>query len=315
MKQLLILLCLCTISVGFGQDERKDSSQIQNSKTSTHIHISGTKLSIIPPSGFKIATAFTGLEKGESALIQVYDLVGGNFYTNANKFTKERFEKSGVTVFDYQEMTINGYSGKYIHLQGNPDKKGISLVFGDETFTAMIMALYIDNSDNTAEQIKDALFSSVYEKDLPIDPFETAVFNLDDSNTKFKYAKSAANTFIYSINGSNELDANRDSIMVVLPFPADASMTAKSIAEQMIGSLRNNGLSEIKILSTSNNALNNYPAYQIKMEGKLNGSPSKLLVQTVTHGENAVVFKGFLKEKSNAVIEDFEALIKTLRMK
>ena len=315
MKYLLIATLLLIVLPTAGQTSSKDNLIISNQKTAKHINIPGTKLFMIPPDDFSIATAFTGLEKGQNALIQVYDLVGGNFYSNADKFSKERFQQSGATVFDYQEMTINGFPAKYIHMQADPDKKAYSLVFGDESFSVMIMALYTQKDGRTEEQIKKSLLSATYQKDLPIDPFAAAAFELDDSNTKFKFAKSAANMFIYSVNGIDNPDTNRDSIMLVLPVPTDSSMTAKSISEQMVGSLKSNGLSDAKIISTSDDALNDYSAYQIKIEGVMNGNPSKLLVQTVTHGNNAVVFEGFLKEKSSAVIEDFEALIATLKMK
>ncbi len=316
MKELLRIVFVLFISISaFGQSEENSGSEILNLLTEEHVVIPGTKLSIIAPEGFEIADNFTGLEKKDVAVIQVYDLVGGNFLKNAAIFSKKTFEDKGATVFDYQEITINGFAAKFIHMQGNPDVKGYSLVFGDTTFSAMIMALYPAEDTKTGLQIKEALFSSIYEKDKAIDPLEAAFFELDDSNTKFKYAQSAANMFIYSADGIKKLNYRNESMLIVMPIPTDSAMTPKKVSDQMIDALKGNGLTNIKVISTSEEKLNDYSAYQIQVEGEINGSASTVLVQTVTHGENTVVIEGFSKEKSAAVIEDFKALIATIKMK
>ncbi|WP_109301812.1 hypothetical protein [Aquimarina sp. AU474] len=316
MKQLLriVFVLLASISA-FSQTEQNTGSNIVNQHTEKHVVIPGTKLSIIPPEEFEVATNFTGLEKKDVSVIQIYDLVGGNFLKNASIFSKQTFEDKGAKVFDYQEITINGFAAKFIHMQGNPEVKGYSLVFGDTTFSAMIMALYPAEDTQTGLQIKKALFSSIYEKDKPIDPLEAAFFELDDSKTKFKYASSAANMFIYSADGIKKSNYKDESMLIVMPIPTDSEMTPKNVSDQMIDGLKGNGLTNVKVISTSEEKLNDYPAYQIQVEGVMNGYASTVLVQTVTHGENTVVIEGFSKEKSAAVIEDFKALIATIKMK
>jgi hypothetical protein len=56
-----------------------------------YLQIAGTRVFIKAPAGFEPISGFTGLRKGEMSMIQVFDLGGGNFYTNAASFSKEEF--------------------------------------------------------------------------------------------------------------------------------------------------------------------------------------------------------------------------------
>src|SRR5574337_737724 len=193
MKNNPILLLLVALAF-FGCEPAKNNptpNAIKNSKSEKHINIPGTRLFIIPPENFHTATNFTGLQKDASTAIQVYDLIGGNYYTNAATFNKESFEAKGAKVFEYKVLSVNGYPGKFIYMQGDNNTKECSLVFGDSTFSTMLMGLYPASDESTGEEIRQAFFSIVYDIKLKPDPWTGTFFTLDDSQTRFKFVRAA----------------------------------------------------------------------------------------------------------------------------
>src|ERR1700749_2945507 len=109
----LLSLFLFTSLAAIGQTPANTiKASINNKKTTAHINIPGTRVYIIPAAGFKPAISFTGIQKGAQSAINVYDLVGGDFYSNAAQFSKSDFLYRGIKVLDYRELTIDGYPAK-----------------------------------------------------------------------------------------------------------------------------------------------------------------------------------------------------------
>src|SRR6185437_8399292 len=102
MRKIIYSFLLISFTACGQTTTNKINSDIQNSKTSKHINIPGTRLYIIPPPGFIVSKTFLGLQKGENSMINIMDLIGGNFNTNTATFNKEEFEKKGAKVFDFK---------------------------------------------------------------------------------------------------------------------------------------------------------------------------------------------------------------------
>jgi len=115
MNILLFLLLLSSITVCGQSSGEKIHAHIDNTKTLAHIRIPGTRLYIIPPPHFTVATSIVGLKKGEQAAMQIFDLVGGNFYTNAATFSKFEFLSRGAKVSDYNNPPLYLYIIGTIH--------------------------------------------------------------------------------------------------------------------------------------------------------------------------------------------------------
>lgn len=291
------------------------ASWSQSPADAKHTNIPGTKVSLIVPEEYDIATSFTGLERGDDVAIQVYDLAGGNYFTNAASFSKEKFETAGATVYSYEETKVNNFLAKFIHMQGDAMLESFGLVFGDSTFSVMIMALFPSDDEKTKEQIKATILSAVYEKDKVVDPFENVFFSIDDANTDLKFAKSAANLFVYTLNGDDKDSYQNEPFMIVLPLPADESMTPKDLCLQMILGLESKGLTGVKITDSSDDKVNDYPAYRLQAQGKMDGDESVIFIQTVIAGSKAVIMQGISRKQFQEAIEDFEALSSTIKIK
>jgi hypothetical protein len=315
MRKLLYSFLLLSLTACGQTSTIQINENISNTKTNKHINIPGTRLYLIPPPGFKVASTFIGLQKGETSIFNIYDLVGGNINTNAATFNKAEFEKQGAKVFDFKEIKVDGFPGKYIHMQGDASAKSYSIVFGDTTFTTMIMTIYPVGDEKTGNEIISSLNTIYYDKDKKIDPFETANFTLDDKVSKFKFFRYSANLFIYTVDGTEHKEDKDAPVILVSQLPKDNTMTAKSIAEMMISKAQQYGLTNIELKNTTTDKINGYEAYQTEVHGQMQGKPGLLFYCVLTKKDKAIALQGISKKDNQANIEEFKKLANTVRIK
>lgn len=315
MKKILYLFLLVSLTACGQTSNEKIKSVIDNSKTSKHFNIPGTRLYIVPPPNFKVATNFIGLQKSDKAMFNIYDLVGGNFYTNAATFSKEAFEKQGARVFDFKDIKVNGYPAKFISLQGDLTTKAYALVFGDTTFSTMIMAIYPVTDDVTGIEIINSLNSIWYDKNKKIDPFETANFSLDEKVSKFKFLQYSANLYIYSIGGIDNKGDKDAPMVLVSQFPKDNTMTVKSIADMMLVKIQQYGLTNPQIKTASTQKVNGYDTYETEVYGQMQGANSLLYYLVVAKDDKAIVVQGIAKKDIENNLVEFRKLANTIQVK
>jgi len=308
MKNNLILLFLILFHIAsFAQN--KDPIE------KNRLNIPSTRVSIVPPNEFQIASSFVGLQKGETSGIQIYELVGGNFSNNGKTFNKENFENNGAKVSNYEEIKIDGFSAKFIEMQGSPNQKSIVLVFGDETFSVMIMSLFPSNDGNLKDEIKKSILSIKYDKNKIINDFEAVIFELDDSRTKLKFAKKAASAFLYSNGGIKKDSYKNEPVMLVITLPKEDYWTPKDASIKMLDGLKSNGYTDVKIIKTDNEKLNNLSCNRLLTEGILNNKTCKVFIQTVIIDDAFVVMQGISYHNFANELNDFKELGKTIKRK
>jgi len=275
-QSLTVLFMLISVMV-FAQEET--------------VIVTGTRVSMPEPEGFTKSAQFAGYQKGETAMINVMDLNGGNFYSNAATFSKENFESKGVEVLEYEELTIGGFPAKFIKVIAEDQSHMMNAVFGDSTFSVMIMGAYLPEDEAAEETIRKSILSAGYNKDFEVDPFSNAFFSLDDSKSRLKYANAAAGMFMYSIDGKDG-NAPDQPMALVLPLPKDVFTTAKSMAESMIIGLQGKGMTDIEYINESDDAINGYDAYEIWATGIMGDANANILVQAIVKGENLLIIQG-----------------------
>jgi hypothetical protein len=297
------------------QSADKIKTSIRNTKTAKHINIPGTRLFIIPPAGFTVSKTITGLQKGETSMVNVMDLVGGNFYSNTANFSKAGFEQKGIRVFDYREIKVNGFPAKYMLMQGDPDTKMVSLVFGDTSFSTMIMAIYPPTDEATGKQLIAALNTIHYDKRKKIDPFENAFFSLDDRNSTFKFFQYNTNMYLYTPGGMDNRKNSEIPFLVVTQLPGEAGVTAKIVADKMSDRMEQYGFSNTETRNVSQEKINGYETYQAEIYGDIKGTRSVFYQCVVVAGDKIVSMQGMAKIDLETNVNAFRELAKTVRIK
>jgi hypothetical protein len=315
MKKLLILILL------FGMIACKQSKtdsinpNMQNTRTGKHINIPGTRLYMVPPPGFTAAKGFIGLQDGKNSMLNVMDIVGGDFNSNAATFSSSEFEKKGAKVYEYKELKVNGFPAKYIFMQGDANTNAYALVFGDTTFSTMIMASCPANDKVTNQEILKAINSIWYDKSIKIDPLATASFSLNDKDSKFRFSQYNANIYLYTIGGASTKEDKDAPAVIVTQFPNDNSMTLKSIADMMVGKLQEYGATNPEIKNVSVQLLNGADSYQMEVYTQMQGKNAMIYYCIVAKNEVAIIFEGVAKSDYENNLQEFKKLANTLIVK
>ncbi len=282
-----------------------------NAQTTKEI-VAGTHVMLTPPEDFIKAKNFTGYQKGEEAIINVMDLNGGNYYSNAASFKRETFEAKGLIVSEFEELKIDGYEAKLVVLKADANLIAINVVFGDSTFSVMITGTYSTLEPKIGEQVKASLLSASYKKDIEIDPFANTFFSFNDTESELKFMQANANMFIYTINGSSDNQFEKPTL-IVLPVPYDNMTSLKKMAESMIEQFKGKGLTEVEEVSYSGDSVNGYNSYQKVVKGTMGGKKVNLFIKIITKGDNQLILQG-LQSGENLDLDKFNALINTVKM-
>lgn len=310
IRNILTIAFCCFTFVAVAQTtDPAFPDEIRTSRLATQVNIPGTKVFIVPPAGFKISSRLPAIEKGNTAMVQVMDLDGGNYYTNAAEFTRNNFEKKGIKVLEFKELMVNKFPAKIAFLQGGDQTKVYDLVFGDTTFSTMIMGVFPASDAEAGEQVKQALLSVYYDKAKKIDPFAAARFRLDDSRSIFKFAKFAASVYMYSIGGVKKESYNNEPYFMAIALPTEGK-SVRTIADEMVNTLKNSTIKNV-----SENKTNGFPALKREVYADMNGKPVVLYQHVVSMGEITVAMMGVADSNIEKYIAEFEKLSNTVNKK
>ena len=127
MKLLLIITIAAGILNSCGPQTQANGNGKASSQTTKSVLVPGTRLSIVPPAGFHLASSFVGLEDKNGNAVQVIDLTMGNFYTNAATMSPEGLAAEGAEVLAYNDTTVAGFPAKIALIQANSGMKSYML--------------------------------------------------------------------------------------------------------------------------------------------------------------------------------------------
>jgi hypothetical protein len=308
----LLFLFIFSSPVLYGQALE---SSIQTSKTSKHANIPFTKLFIIPPPGFSVSQTFSGLKRNDVSHFLVEESLGVNFYNRAVSLSRAHFEQNGGIVFNHQDITINGYSARYLVKPNGSNSKVFLLVFGDSTFTTTVMVTNPVPDEQTEKQIVASLNSIYYNKNENIDPFVYAPFVIDDQKSKLKFFQIQFRSYVYTIGGLENAMSTRSPRAMVIPFPREKNMTIEQIASLLIGK---DAIFDF-VQNQKPDVLSGKTAGQDTCEavvyGKLLGKEALTYHYIVLKDNQVVSFQGLAKMDFEESIKQFKLLAHTIRIK
>ena len=311
MNRLFLILIIGTTLFSCSRRTKTEIKDIDNVKTDKHINIPGTRLFIVPPADFKIATSFIGLQKDDNTIVQIYDYSDANYYTYATDFNKEEFEKSGAKVFEYKEFKVNNYPAKYIFMQNNANQNAISLLFGDSTFLTIIEADY--PSLDSGDEIQQLINTIYYDKNIKIND---SFFVLDDRKSIFKFSKTADGNLMYYVGGGDKrLNNNEPFIFVSRPIKQKFSL--EDVSKNGISFLEEYyGLTDVRLDNVSTENVNGLPAYEVNVYGKMQEGGNILIYQLTIYAKDKYFsIRGIAKSDFDNNLREFKNLARTIKLK
>jgi hypothetical protein len=186
------------ISTAFGQQT------INNTSTPGYLPVAGTKVSIIPPSGFEKASNFAGFQQPQSGSSIMVVSIPGPVEKVQTGLTEDVLLSQGVEISDIEKLTVNGMPAVFLtgtqNAYGNVYSKLI-LCFGTTSESVMINGVFPKNLLEVGRGVKKSILGAYFDADKKVDPFEAIDFEITTAGSQLIFAKSMANSFIYNIDG------------------------------------------------------------------------------------------------------------------
>jgi hypothetical protein len=315
--KLLLKFILSIIITGSSFAQTSENGNVKNlitSNTELHVNIPGTRLFMIPPKGFKISETFVGFQKGDEQYIQIFDLNGGSFSSNSRNVNRKAYEDKGLKVLEYSEFKLNEYSVKYVHLEGINNIASHQFIFGDSTFSVMIIGSYYIGEKEISENIIASNNSTYYDKSFTYDPIEIAEFSINTSNSSFKFCQFASNTFSFNLTceKSNNLLEPR---ILISQFPTIKEKTLDEYSTFFLNSLRENGFIYKNIESQENTIIHGIPGIQKIYNGYMNGEKVKIFIYSFFSKNYSICVLGIVHSDFEKYITEFKEISKTIKLK
>ena len=313
-KLLLTLIGLLTITSTFGQGE------INNTKTDKHKQIAGTKFFLVPPTGFIPATTFQGYQQLNSGASILVMEIPGPFSESTKGFNEQGLKTQGVVLKKKEEIKVNGNQGLFLTTEqfayGTNYSKYI-LVFGDSKATYMVNGTFPKEVTELEKDIRESMFSVIYESGLTVDPLSAVSFTVDTENTKLKFGKSMTGMLLYTVDGKVPTESNDKTTFIVGLSLANVQTVDKKLTA--ITRLKRMPYTDLKIDENKINEIeiDGISGYEIVGEGldKSNGT-KEFVYQVMLFTDNGYyIMVGTTKNDFEQNLELFKKVARTLKRK
>lgn len=306
MKSILLSCALLVTTLAFGQGEKYKA-------------IPGTKVRLIPPTGFSPSAKFPGFQHDKAGASIMVTELPAPLQTTTEGFTADALQAKGMQLIDKQAIDFQGGKATFIKVSqqanGQTYLKQL-LLFGDNRKTIMINGVYPETSKGLEKDIRAALVSTAYTEGGSADPLEASRFRIDVSGTPFRFAKNVTGSLLYTTDGeaptkaadravivvansfSNVATANRRQFCMdrLKKLPRGASLTAKSVTPINVPKL--NG-------------------YEIVAEGKDASGKAQLVYQVMLFDEQGgyYLLVGTASHNEESYLTHFRTITQSFQLK
>jgi hypothetical protein len=313
-KLFLTLIGLLTTLATFGQGE------IINTKTHKHKQIAGTRFFLVPPAGFVAATNFQGFQQTNSGASILVMEIPGPYSESTKGFNEQGLKTQGVVLKKKEEVKVNGTQGLFLTTEQSAYGRDFSkyiLVFGDTKATYMVNGTFPEGVTELGKEIRQSMFSVVYESGLTVDPLSAAQFSVDTKGTKLKFGKSITGMLMYSVDGKVPTESNdKTSFIVGLSLANLQTADKKLTAIKRLKALPYN---DVKI--DENNIkqieIDGLTGYEIVAEGlnKTNGNKQLIYEVMLFTDKDYCLIVGTAENSFEENLELFKKVAKTFKRK
>ncbi len=303
MKNGLLLALLILGQIAFGQTEK-------------HIKVSGTKCSLIPPSGFVVATSFSGFQNAETGASIMINELPAPYQSISDGFTADALKSRGMTLVKKETIDFNGSKATLFNLTQSANGTTYikqMLVFGDTKGTVLVNGIYPEASKDIEAKIKNALLSTVYNTSQNDNPLEVSTFTIDTKDTDFKLIKYMSGSLLYSTDG--KIPTEKPTLIVGNSLAKIPTQNQKKYSEERLKKLPRGEFNQIKTIKEI--TIDNLKGYEIVANGKTKDDKAELVYQVMLFNENSdyYIIVGQAKEEFDKYLESFKKVTKTFKRK
>lgn len=311
MKKSVAIFFFLLGAIAFGQ------TVIVNKTDDQYKAVTGSKISMVPPSGFVESSSFSGFRQLETnAVIMVVGMPGVSFSKLSAGMTKEALATQGMELIKLENMTINNFPALLVTTKqdvlGDVYSKYM-LCLGTDRESVIINAVYPPDSKSLEKELRIALLSAIYDPTRKEAESDAIDFDLGNSETKFLLAKTTANQQLYTKDGKVPTEAEDGTLF----FAGKTVWTAaiedkKKFCTDRLEELPISLVSEDKVNEITVNGLSGYEIYA-STKNRLNGLPEKVY-QVILFSDTAFyTFFGTTAGDFDENMDSFKNFVLTFR--
>ncbi|MBI3259880.1 MAG: hypothetical protein HYZ54_10460 [Ignavibacteriae bacterium] len=253
---ITILLMVNFVSIFAAKD-------IVNKLTPKHIAITGSRVSLIPPIGFKKSTNFLGLQHQTNGSTIMIVQLPEPFSEVSKGFTKEEVLSKGLAVSVMENYTLNNLPA--IYMAGIQKANGAVftryvLVFGTAEESIMINGTFPEKLVEIGKEIKKSIFSTYYESNKKVDPLSTVDFEINPVVANLKFANTMMSSLVYTRDGKFPPSSNDKTSLI-----AGKSISTVNVEDRKLytlNRLKQFPLENLKIESTTEVKIDGISGYE-----------------------------------------------------
>ena len=225
---------------------------------------------------------------------------------STRNLSKETFESTGIIVKRIDKVTVNGVEGYMLELE--QEHSTTQLIFGDSTYTVILIGSYPKQNVVAKEIIENCLKSAYLNKEQKTNPFDVARFEIDLTKTNLEFYQYGANQYIYN---SDKLESAYNhpegATLTISQIPNDPSVTqdieayTKGIYTKMANEIE--GLKILEQKSLKNGSTESYYILSNSEENEkdLHLYVSMIVSEEISFSVNIISFSGLNENMKNAI--------------
>jgi len=313
IKKISITTIFLSISIfGFGQE-------LPKVKTEKHQQISGTNIFMIPPDSFEFSNNFKGFQNpiDQTSMIMTMDIPGP--YSEVSKgFNSEMLKSRGMELKTKRDIQVAEFNGLLIELDQPANDMVFSkqiLIYGNEKSTTIINGVYLKDSLQLGEKIKQSILTTIVDSDLKNNPRESLNYSLDENAGSLKFMAVIGNGMLF----------NRDLKTPTESVDKATLLTDKSFAKVEIENEKLFCISRLKNYPDDYSVIPSQGINEIDIDNlkgfelfaKNNDKVNEEMYQVILFDENGgyYLFVGTYVTGSENAIYDIKEIIKTFKRK
>jgi len=309
IKRIKITTILLSISfIGFGQELPKE-------KTENHIQINGTNIFMIPPVSFESTSNFKGFQNptDQTSMIMTIEIPGP--YSEASKgFNSEMLKAQGMELKTKKEIQVAEFNGLLIELDQPANGMIFSkqiLIYGNEKSSTLINGVYLKDSLQLGEKIKQSVLTTFVDSKTESNPREALNYSLNENVGSLKFKAVIGNGMLF----------NRDLKTPTESVDKATLLTDKSYAEVEVKNEKLFCVSRLKKYPNDYSVIPSKGINEIEIDNlkgfelfaKNNDKENEEMYQVILFDENGgyYVFIGTYEVGSKQAIANIKAIVQT----
>ncbi len=204
MKKSLLAISILVINYHFYSCSQQEVKSYNNKLNEKYNDIPGTRISLIPPNGFKIKNLAPQLiEENGKGQIAIFEMPE-SYFQIIKMYTPEAFKKvPNEELISTKNININGYNGTELLTKASDHMKFV-LMFGNDTLCVVIGGSYLKEYESVlSDKIRKTILSVVYNPEKQINQEENLPYEISTLGTKLKLALVTQSISFYTVDGNS----------------------------------------------------------------------------------------------------------------